>query len=503
MEMLVKVWFQNRRMKHKRQTLGKQGEDGDDKDSVTSESSRSAKLSDKFLEEDISKKSCQGCEMPATGICGSNEEFPDIKTNKGNDKNTPSETNNNISNNNNNFSNNSNTSSIDSSASHDKLMNEGDSRSNEESGSSKTSKIPKNSPVLSNTTVLKVEGRRNSPIATCEKKAGMKKVSASPSLSKDSGISFGSNESISIKMSPISSSGIPTNLLYPHHRQSSSPTTATAIASATVTIQNGNMPIAHFPDQFNSNNQTEYRAQNRQKHYQMSQIYTGHMYSQNHPAVNSAQDYHGSHPNNMGHHNPTRFPGKGRQSNYSAHANQYFYKHSGCDDYTIGSNIYGQVHHAGENGYHHYGYSGNNVYPNDGNETMAQMPNSVCHNQDLTSDYYDSENMIPVSTRLQNQPEYPNRVGYYDSTYSSSNVTQNADTTYVSTEIFPGDNSTSIMTPPASCATEGSENHNFHQFYPGETQTQVAVPAESSNSSSDFNFLSSLANDYTPEYYQI
>lgn len=54
-------------MKHKRQTLGKQGEDGDDKDSVTSEGGKSAKLSDKYLDDEMSKKSCQGCEMPPAG----------------------------------------------------------------------------------------------------------------------------------------------------------------------------------------------------------------------------------------------------------------------------------------------------------------------------------------------------------------------------------------------------------------------------------------------------
>lgn len=76
----------------------------------------------------------------------------------------------------------------------------------------------------------------------------------------------------------------------------------------------------------------------------------------------------------------------------------------------------------------------------------------------------------------------------------------------MSPEVFPATNNTTagIMTPPASVPTENNENYNnFHQFYSGENQSQGAIPGESSNSSSDFNFLSNLANDYTPEYYQI
>lgn len=90
-------------MKHKRQTLGKTGEDGDDKDSVTSDSGKSTKLSDKFLEEEMSKKSCQGCEMPTVGLCNSHEEITEVASNRGNNNNTPSATNNNT-----NFNNNSN-----------------------------------------------------------------------------------------------------------------------------------------------------------------------------------------------------------------------------------------------------------------------------------------------------------------------------------------------------------------------------------------------------------
>nr|CAD7425312.1 unnamed protein product [Timema monikensis] len=68
-----------------------------------------------------------------------------------------------------------------------------------------------------------------------------------------------------------------------------------------------------------------------------------------------------------------------------------------------------------------------------------------------------------------------------------------------------------VMTPPQSVQTEDSYG-SYHHFYV-EPHQAVAVQhhvgsnnpgsAENSNSSSDFNFLSNLANDFAPEYYQL
>nr|XP_023026945.1 homeotic protein proboscipedia [Leptinotarsa decemlineata] len=524
-ERQVKVWFQNRRMKHKRQTLGKQGEDGDDKDSVTSEGSKSAKLGDKYLEEEMSKKSCQGCEMPSVGLCGSHEEVPDISSNRGNNNNTPSATNNNT-----NFNTNSNgASSVGSSGSFDKLMNEEDSRSNEGSGSQTSPRIQKKNPSIANPAV-KVEGRRNSP-NSCDRKLGVRKVSPSPSHSKDSGISLSSHESIPMKMSPKSSTtpgatvvhssplGISSNMVYPH-LQRSSPTTATAIASATVTIQNVPNPVSPFatrstttttfPNQYNMSNQVDY---NRTKYYQLThQIYPGDLYNPDHPTVNEPHSYQRgqSHPSALGQ-SSSRIAGRSRQATYHpeyTNQQQYCnYKNQTGENYNIAQGNYGQGYHSGEHtGYNHYGYGGNNLYPNDGNETMAHMPNSVQMHHDPTANYYPTENMVPVN-KMQNHADYQGKVGYYENSYNANHIPASSDTTYsMPAEIFPPTNNptTAVMTPPASVATEASDSYNnYHQFYGGETQAPVAPPGEGSNSSSDFNFLSNLANDYTPEYYQI
>ncbi|KAJ8954108.1 hypothetical protein NQ317_011745 [Molorchus minor] len=525
-------------MKHKRQTLGKQGEDGDDKDSVTSDGGKSIKLSDKFLDDEMSKKSCQGCEMPSSGLCGSHEEIPDITSTRGNNNNTPSATNNN---NNTNFNSNSNgASSVGSSNSFDKLMNEEDSRSNEDSGSHASPRMPKKTSSTTSTAIVKVESRRNSP-NSCERKIGMSKMSPSSSHIKESNISLSQHESIPMKMSPKSSTipgtpamhpsplGMSSSMIY-SHLQRSSPTTATAIASATVTIQNVPNAVppfaargsssAHFPNQYHMNNQAEYRPDGRAKHYQVPHVYAGDMYNPDHPTINDGQPYHRaqSHPSALPHTTArdmnSRVTGRARQNYHANYHNQHQYYYSksqaGAESYGIGNqNSYSQGYHSEHPGYNHYGYSANSVYPTDGADSIGphNMPNSVPTNHDPASNFYPSETIHPMS-KVQNQTEYQSKVGYYENNaYGSSQHPPNSDPTYpMPTEMFPGANNNiaGVMTPPTNVQTENSDSYgNFHQFYHGEaTQPQIAPP-EGSNSSSDFNFLSNLANDYTPEYYQI
>lgn len=255
------------------------------------------------------------------------------------------------------------------------------------------------------------------------------------------------------------------------------------------------------------NNQVDYRTERtKQQHYQnMGQMYTGDMYNPEHPTVNEgpynirAQN----HVNNT--HPTTRIPGRSRQNYHPGYPNQqYHYYNKNHESYAIANqNNYPQNYHADHPNYNHYAYPGGNMYPSESTENMG-LPNSVPATHENANYNYNYESMH--MQKVPGQNEYQNKMAHYEGNYSATQVPPNSDSSYMSNEMFAGAaaNSTAIMTPPTSVQTENSDNYNnFHQFYGGET-AQTQVPAgESSNSSSDFNFLSNLANDYTPEYYQI
>ncbi|XP_045460102.1 homeotic protein proboscipedia [Harmonia axyridis] len=525
-ERQVKVWFQNRRMKHKRQTLGKQSDDRDDEDSINSDGGKSSKMSgEKFLDDELSKKSCQGCEMPQVGnLCGTHDDVPDIGITRGTNNNTPSATNNNT-----NFSNNSNgASSVGSSSSFDKLIVEEDSHSNEDLGGSHPSpRVTKKSNASANgassTVSVKVEGRsRNS---SCDRKIGPSKIS--PVIKDPSNIS----DPIAMKMSPKNSlpgtTGMNTSpmgmapMMYPQMRKSS-PTTATAIASATVTIQNVPNNVSPFASRASPQfpqyhvNQGDYRAE-RQKHsqmgYQMAHppVYaSGDLYNPEHPVVNDGSQTYvrdsGStvSPPNM----PTARTSRSRQAyvNYQP----YYYNKNGPNVESYANYTHGyQPEHAA---YNHYGYTGTNMYPHDGNP--GHMPANVHMNHDATGNYYPGENVQGMQ-KMPGQAEYHHgKTNYYENNaYNPSNqIPPTPEAPYIPQEPFPvAGNQPPIVNANSNAPVETNEAYNsYHQYYGTDAghahnaapQTS-GTPGENSNSSSDFNFLSSLTNDYTPEYYQI
>ncbi|ENN81233.1 hypothetical protein YQE_02372, partial [Dendroctonus ponderosae] len=343
-ERQVKVWFQNRRMKHKRQTLGKQGEVGDDKDSVTSEGGKSAKLSDKYLDDEMSKKSCQGCEMPPAGLCVPQEEAPDIVSSRGNNNNTPSATNNNT----------------------------GAFSSGNSTGASSIGKR-----TLDLTKI--VENRKSSPIS-CDRKVGLSKVSPSSGSHKDTLNQIDSNTSgppaITSKLSPKNPpmvhanttsvqlpsplvSGIPPNMMYTSHLQRSSPTSATAIASATITIQNmppnsippfatrgatGHFGAHHYP--VNNAPHVDY-SKNKSSYGMAQQIYNDGMYNPDHPTVTDNPPYNRSqaHAGSMSRSSRT-MRGQNFHQNYAQQHAAYNYGYSkniGSENYPVAA---GQVNYS-------------------------------------------------------------------------------------------------------------------------------------------------------------
>ncbi|XP_014240522.1 homeotic protein proboscipedia [Cimex lectularius] len=199
-ERQVKVWFQNRRMKHKRQTLSKQSEDGDEKETAK------AKGGDKgiLVHDDSSKKSCQNCELPP-GMLGEHL----------------SRNNNNNSTYNNNSNASSGASSVTSTTSSFEKLEE-DSRSNE-------------SRVLTSPGLL--QGKRHSEVVV-KTESGIT-MCASPGNKKLGKENLGSrliSPDLGIKaLTPATTPGTPVGTTDPPFRRSS-PTAATAVATATASV---------------------------------------------------------------------------------------------------------------------------------------------------------------------------------------------------------------------------------------------------------------------------
>lgn len=518
-------------MKHKRQTLSKQGEDGDDKDSTTSEGGKSGKMSDKFLDDEMSKKSCQGCEMPTGAGCGPHDDVPDLGATRGNNNNTPSATNNNTS-----FNSNSNgASSVASSGSFDKMM-EDDSRSNEDSGVH-TSPRSNKKPSTANISV-KIEGRKSSPnserrIGLCKASPGAKVESCSNGqgllMALTDGIPSGSKGLSSRSLTPSSTPGTPmqhqspigppNSALYPQLPRSS-PTTATAIASATVTIQNVSNAVppfaargaTNFQNQYPVSANHEYPTSQRPKHqnvqYQMHhQNYNSEVYNSEHHMINNHQNIMmGSRASEV-----TRTTGRGhiRQNYQQQQYNQHYYNYKNQNPDTAYHNMNNQTGYNHGYGYNnHYGYH-HGMYPSENAESM-----SIGNHMNQQENYYNSEGIQnPIH---KNHVEYPAKTndGYYEN--NMYHMSQSNHDSYVPSEGYQQGTAVpntataiaaataAVMTPPTSVPTDSGDNYGtFHQFYDAPQTQAPPVSGDNSNSSADFNFLSNLANDFAPEYYQL
>ncbi|KAF3424882.1 hypothetical protein E2986_10987 [Frieseomelitta varia] len=176
-ERQVKVWFQNRRMKHKRQTLSK--EDADEKDGSTSDGMEKSKGEKMLAIDSDEKKSCHNCDISSVSDVGStlSGDVTELTSsgrrsnnnNNNNNNNTSTATNNNNNNNNNNsnpaFNANSNgASSVGStnsvSSSFEKMIADDDSRSQDGSEVTSPSVAGKK---LSSDVRVKVESGHKSP----------------------------------------------------------------------------------------------------------------------------------------------------------------------------------------------------------------------------------------------------------------------------------------------------------------------------------------------------
>lgn len=455
-------------MKHKRQTLSKT-EDGDDKDSTTSEGGKSSKAGlDKFLDDDgplSGKKSCQGCELPPGALCSPSEDLPELVSRTRNN-NTPSATNNNS------FASDG-ASSVASSSSLDKLA-EDDSHDGHPATTS-MSTAPRN---LSKR--IKQESRKRSPSldAACK---------VSPSSSKDglgpvSGLPDGGKFS-SVNLTPSSTPGTPSSM-HPsplsHYPRPSPPNVASgpphpqAVPNAMPPyVIRGNAPPGQFVPH------PDFRMDSKQFLGKLSQYPQGNRNYENYgPGIQSAEPHGYSrnqqHTRQDG--SPSTRPtnGIGSRQTYPHEMYQnYGYPGYSKDQIAYGHPGYDQT--QGYSGEHmaypnsHYGYHyheggqhdhGHNYYASDGQKNT--------HGAEYAKNYYDSN-------------AYAQQAGY----------TPSAAQTGAASEAYNASG-------PECSETYGS----FQQFYEA-THATPGTAGENSNSSSDFHFLSNLANDFAPEYYTI
>lgn len=471
----VKVWFQNRRMKHKRQTLSK-SEDGDDKDSTTSEGGKSKTGLDKFMDDDgplSGKKSCQGCELPPGALCSPAEDLPELASRTRNN-NTPSATNNNS------FASDG-ASSVASSSSLDKLA-EDDSR---DAHPPIAVAAPRNLAKR-----IKQESRKRSPSldATACK--------VSPSSSKDGLGPIGLPDVAkfsSVNLTPSSTPGTPSSMHQSplgHYPRPSPPNVPPgpphpqAVPNAMPPyVIRGNAPPGQFVPH------PDFRMDSKQFVGKLAQYPQGNRsYEGYGPAVQGADQH--AYVRNQQHArqqdgSPSARPvnGLGSRQTYPHEMYQnYGYPTYGKDQVAYGHPGYDQSQ----------GYPGEHMgYPNShyGYHYHEGAQHDHAHN------YYGADGQKPAHGN-----EYAKNA-YYDTTaYGGGQQATAGAAVY-------GPANAQNATPTEGYANAGSSGGecadgygSFQQFYEA---THAAPAGDNSNSSSDFHFLSNLANDFAPEYYTI
>lgn len=522
-ERQVKVWFQNRRMKHKRQTLSKQSEDGSDKDSQSAKSTKSEKSKSLICEEN--KKSCQNCDLPS-GLL--NDHLAGRNSN--------------------NFNNNSNGSTGISSAESDNSSYEKmeeDSRSNEGRGAITSPPVKKHDDVI-----VKVE---NSAIC-CSSPKSQKKPNIislkdtnqllpssemkncpilAPSVSSLTP-STPSTPSALPMASPIASSPFP--MSKPRSPPQLAVTTSTNFSnqSPPVMAQTPLLPVARHnsPTTYPSSPQhrtpdcpyklAQYRTCSPRENIYHQQIhqYPNHQQSHQPPSQHRAYNLPDTPPYRQaipprlngihGSTNPPKVTNPSTAIRQSYHCQQYSQQY--CN-YNGNNNHVDLPYQSYQQHQQRSNYHGQ-TYPEEyvpGSVNYGSYQSTYNHNEhNNTAPFYGGSHNYNHQTDYMNPNPKP--VHFYD----ENNHNHDAVAGYVpSPEQYAGlpatTNSSVSMTPPNSVRTESSSDqfNSFHHFYSNSspsTQIQnpnMVLPTDNSNSSSEFNFLSNLANDFAPEYYQL
>ncbi|KYN32136.1 Homeotic protein proboscipedia [Trachymyrmex septentrionalis] len=535
-ERQVKVWFQNRRMKHKRQTLSK--EDGDEKDGSTSDGMEKPK-SDKMLSVDNDeKKSCHNCDISGVGDVGSTltGDVTDLGSSgrrNSNNNNTPGATNNNNNNNNSNpgFNTNSNgASSVGStnsvSSSFEKMIVDDDSRSQD--GSEVTS--PSVTKKLSGEVRVKIESGHKSPMLHAPTNPGTMSPHGGRNLSNSQQAHFQQQGVYQPTPTIDYRNGVPAN------RQS--------IPAASQQTQSQNSYCTRDSYQ---QSRISYPSEVNSLYVRQNQAVGSRIAHHVRSTGTASRSMYGA--NMQFHQQQLQYGSTGEYNGYPQAGPPYHAYHRGMQG---GTNAYnsGQGYSAAQNeqstdGYMtpgNYGYSTGSNYHGTG-ENLATHGHAAVSAQtgqhyfnDIQQQQQHPQQHTAEGYVTHQPPMHPSsgdyRPGnkchpgaYYEQTAGQLHVHQGGEASsipnsYVSSpDPFPAPGMTTtataiaaataaVITPPGSAGQADGNNEsygNYGNFYGEPVHTAAAPPpsADNSNSSSDFNFLSNLANDFAPEYYQL
>ncbi|XP_055700050.1 homeotic protein proboscipedia isoform X2 [Phlebotomus papatasi] len=440
-ERQVKVWFQNRRMKHKRQTLSKTDDEDSNKDGLKGDDDSQPCNSN-------SKKSCQGCELPS-------DDIPDSTSNsRGHNNNTPSATNNNNNQNSNSATPNSSSLDLGTPTNNGVVSN----------GINATSIISADSSVASSVS-LDDDDEAPSKVKKKDENHIVKKEAVS--TSKQSTY-FGNYELYrrENEVSPLAGVAAPiapTNAPYPRAQMAQIKGPQQRYQSASMDPASG-----YFPG---------YYKQQQPEYYGKYEIeFTSHQK----PMMGQHQEYHQM-KGDFGH----------KVGNF--HQGQAYYQEGGVSGVQYPPNQY-------------------QGYPTD--YDASSMDPSVYYEPKTQTNYYDGMN-------YQQPSEYPAEAYMTPPAGATIQSTDNCDNFATFQQYYESPNGNQVSAP----ASHLTHHHGIHaanfvgtqnmpqQQMAAQTQHQYTggvnpntanlVALENSNSSSDFNFLSNLANDFAPEYYQL
>nr|AAX33663.1 Dbuz\pb-PD [Drosophila buzzatii] len=548
-ERQVKVWFQNRRMKHKRQTLSKT-DDEDNKDSLKGDDDQSDSNSN-------SKKSCQGCELPS-------DDIPDSTSNsRGHNNNTPSATNNNPS------AGITPNSSLETGISSNLLGSSTVSASNVISAdSSVASSVSLDEDIGENP--IKVKKKDDGHSQVIKKEAVSTSSKASP-FGYDAGPSLASFRRDPDAIAAAAATNTPATKAGGKKRYQSANANAISIAVASPLGENSGpaVPAAYFPSAgYYSSPNPNPNAKNLQAPQQMP------------------QDYYGKYDIEFAaspHHNPHKQP---QQQQQPLHAEYLSPKpNSNAANINFHQNSQQQQQHQHEQFYYNYNdTNGGSAYMNHQQHQQQQhhpigdfeappingpANNFYDHKTQAGGAYYDNMNFQHQhqSVVFQQQPQQQQHTqpaplnqqhalglqmencdgynnfagGYYDpvagpqhppippthshpvphphtNPHHPHHQMQAQNHPHIHAHHNPATAAAAAVHVVGAPPLPANHLHNSNANFGGQLQAfantgggsgsgiggaAVISGLENSNSSSDFNFLSNLANDFAPEYYQL